>query len=97
MCLVPYLVLLGGIIQWHNGMGPVSVGNCTYQTDSLLVLIAEEAEGLVVLGAEALISDLPLDSLELLGNFHHTAQLSIRPEAAVAGCLSTDRAREVPL
>lgn len=97
MCLVPYLVLLCGIVQWHDGVGPVGVGNCTYQTHSLLVLIAEEAEGFMVLGAEALISDLPLDGLELLGNFHHAAQLSIRSETAVAGRLSTYRTREVPL
>lgn len=73
MYLVPHLVLLCGIIQWRDIVGSVGVGNCTYQTYSLLVLIAEEAEGLMMLGAEALIPDLPLDSLELLGNFHHTA------------------------
>lgn len=73
MCLAPHLVLLCGIIQWRNVVGPMGMGNCTYQTYSLLVLIAEEAEGLMVLGAKALIPDLPLDSLELLGNFHHTA------------------------
>ena len=73
VCLVPHLVLLCGIVQWRDVVGPVGVGNCTYQTYSFLVLIAEEAEGLMVLGAEALIPDLPLDSLELLGNFHHTA------------------------
>lgn len=97
MYLVAHLVLLCGIVQWCDVVGPVGVGNCTYQTYSLLVLIAEETEGLMMLGAEALIPDLPLDSLELLGNFHHTAQLTIRPETAVAGCLSTDRTREVPL
>lgn len=73
MCLIPHLVLLCGIVQWHDGMGPVGMGNCTYQTYSFLVFIAEEAEGLMVLGAEALISDLPLDSLQLFGNLHHTA------------------------
>lgn len=73
MCPVPHLVLLCGIIQWCDIVGPVGVGNCTYQTHSLLVLITEEVEGLVVLGAEALIPNLPLNSLELLGNLHHAA------------------------
>lgn len=97
MCLVAHLIFLCSIIQWHNGMGPVGMGNGTYQTDSLLVFIAEEAQGLMVLGAEALIPDLPLDCLELLGDFHHAAQLSIGPEASVSRRLPTDRARKVPL
>lgn len=92
-----YLVFLCSIIHGHDGMGPVGVRNGTDQTDSLLVFTAEKAEGFMVLGAEAFISDLPLDRLQLLGDFHHTAQLSVRPQTPVSGCLPTDRAREVPL
>lgn len=56
---------------WHRpvarrcgpgGCGKLHISN----TQPPLVLIAEEAEGLMVLGAEALISDLPLDGLQLL-------------------------------
>jgi hypothetical protein len=73
MGLAAYLVFLCSIIHRHDGVGPVGMRNCTYQTDSLLVFIAEKAKRFVVLGAEAFISDLPLDRLELLGDFHHTA------------------------
>lgn len=97
MHLAAHLVFLRRIIQWHDGVGPVGMGNGTDQTHSFLVLIAEQAERLMVLGAEALIPDFPLDSLQLLGNLNHAAQLPVGPEAAVSGCLPTDRTRKIPL
>lgn len=74
------------------------VRDLTHQANSLLIFFAEQAEHFMVFLTQVLIPHLALvGDLQLLGYFHHVAQLPVGLQGAVAESLTADGAREVPV
>ena len=94
-----HLVLLHHLLQWHHAVLFVAPGFSTHHTYGLFIHLAEELQGFLVFGTNALLVPTAPSTrswVHLSNHLDHVGQLQVGAEAPPGKALSALGAGEAP-